>query len=93
MSETASMEPTKATQISNAMEQLSKAIESVGQQSKHLSDRIKSVLRPESPKPPASESPQKVSEQVQLAARLSGMIEDLERTARNIDDTEKRVEL
>ena len=88
MSETASMEPTKATQISNAMEQLSKAIESVGQQSKHLSDRIKSVLRPESPKPPASESPQKVSEQVQLASRLSNMIEDLERIARNIDDTE-----
>jgi len=93
MSETASMEPEKATQISNAMDQLSKAIESVGQQSKHLSNRIKSVLRPESPKPPASESPQKVSEQVQLASRLSNMIEDLERIARNIDDTEKRVEL
>ena len=93
MNETASMEPEKATQIGNAMEQLSKSIESVGQQSKHLSDRIKSVLRPESPKPPASDQVEKVSEQVQLASRLSGMIEDLERTAQNIDDTEKRVEL
>ena len=93
MSETASMEPEKATQISNAMDGLSKAIESVGQQSKHLSNRIKSVLRPESPKPPASETSKKVSEQAQLASRLSSMVEDLEHIARNIDDTEKRVEL
>ena len=50
-----SNESAKATQITHAMDNLEKVIEDVKEQSNHLSERIKSVLRPESPRPPTGE--------------------------------------
>ena len=94
MNEIGSQQPMKSTQVSNAMDNLEKVVEHVREQSKHLSERIKSVLRPESPRPPTGgENSGPPVEQVPLAARLTNMVKTLDIITQNIDDTEKRVEL
>ena len=87
-----SLEPTKSTQISSAMDHLEKAIESNGTQANCLTARIESVLRQNTPKTACSED-KKGPDQVQLAARLSTLIVRLNNITENIAETEKRVEL